>query len=66
MLYTFADLILDAANQQAAIQGPIPRPIPHPPIRQRRSPQLTCDQRRDCQLLYSLGWLQSQIHNKFP
>ena len=51
MLYTFADLILDAANQQAAIQGP----IPYPPIRQRKSPQLTRDQRRDCQLLYSLG-----------
>lgn len=37
-------------------------PIPHPPIRRPRAPELTRDQKRDCQLLHSIGWSYSQIH----
>ena len=37
------------------------RPIPHPPIRRQRHPDLSRNQRRDCQLLHSIGWSYSQI-----
>ena len=37
------------------------RPILHPAIRRQRHPDLSRDQRRDCQLLHSIGWSYSQI-----
>ena len=37
------------------------RPIPHPPIRPPKASYLTRDQRRDIQLLHSIGWSYSQI-----
>ncbi|KAH6679002.1 hypothetical protein B0J14DRAFT_579812 [Halenospora varia] len=37
-------------------------PIPHPPICQPKALTLTRDQRRDCQLLHSIGWSYRQIH----
>jgi hypothetical protein len=43
--------------------GPI-RPCPHPPIHKQRASDLTRDQRRDVQLLYSIGWSYTQIHKK--
>ena len=39
-------------------------PMPHPPIRRPKAPDLTRDQKRDCQLLHSIGWSYSQIHKK--
>jgi hypothetical protein len=39
-------------------------PIPHPPIRRPRAPELTRDPKRDCQLLLSIGWSYSQIHKQ--
>jgi hypothetical protein len=36
-------------------------PIPHPPIHAPKAPTLTRDQRRDCQLLHSIGWSYSEI-----
>ncbi len=36
-------------------------PIPHPSIRPSKAPELTRDQRRDIQLLSSIGWSYSQI-----
>ena len=67
MPYTFADLILDAARSQEAQQPLLPLgPIPHPPIRAPKAPQLTRDQRRDYQLLHGIGWTHKQINNQFP
>ena len=37
-------------------------PIPHPPFRQQKHPDLLRDQRRDVQLLHNIGWSYSQIH----
>ena len=39
-------------------------PLPYPPIRRPRAPDLTRDQKRDCQLLHSIGWSYSQIHRQ--
>ncbi len=44
-----------------SLQEPI-GPILHPPIRRPRAPELTRDQKRDCQLLSLIGWSYSQIH----
>ena len=55
MSFNFADLFLNTAQQQEQL-GPAPfGPIPHPPIRRPKNPQLTRDQRRDCQLLNDVG-----------
>ena len=40
------------------------RPRPHPPIRPPKASHLTRDQRRDIQLLHSIGWSYSQIHRQ--
>ena len=61
MSFTFADLFLNAATQINLHVGP----VLHPPIRRKKAPDLTRDQRRDCQLLFSLSWSYTQIHNKF-
>ena len=37
-------------------------PIPHPPIRRLKHPDLSRDQRRDVQLLHNIGWSYNQIH----
>ena len=55
----FLDFILNALAAVAP-QGP----VPHPPIRRSKASDLTRDQRRDCQLLHSIGWSYSQIHRK--
>ena len=34
----------------------------HPPIRRKKAPNLTCDQRCDVQLLCSLSWKYNDIH----
>jgi len=45
------------------LEGPL-GPLPHPPIRKPKAPDLTRDQKRDCQLLHSIGWSYSQIHKQ--
>ena len=40
------------------------RPLSSLPIRHPKAPTLTCDQRRDCQLLHSIGWSYSQIRTQ--
>jgi transposase len=55
----FLDLILNAPFSVASN-----RLIPHPPIRKPKAPDLTRDQKRDCQLLHSIGWSYSQIRQK--
>ena len=47
-----------------SLQEPL-GPIPCPPIRQQRAPELTRDQKRDCQLLSSIGWTYAQIHKQY-
>jgi len=42
------------------------RPIPHPPIRRPKAPDLSRDQRRDIRLLYSIGWSKTQIRRHLP
>jgi hypothetical protein len=36
-------------------------PIPHPPIHRTRAIELMHDQKRDCQLLHSIGWSYPKI-----
>ena len=38
-----------------------PLPIPHPPIRRPKAPDLIRDKKRDIQLLHSIGWSYPQI-----
>lgn len=52
---TFLDLVLNPAPAEPL------GPRPHPPIRPTKQPQLSRDQRRDCQLLHDIGWSYSQI-----
>ena len=37
-------------------------PIPHPPVRRQKHPDLLRDQRRDVKLLRNIVWSYSQIH----
>ena len=46
-----------------SLQGPLGL-MPRPPIRRPRAPELTRDQKRDCQLLHSIGWSYNQIHKQ--
>ena len=39
-------------------------PIAYPPIVHPKAPDLTRDQKRDCQLLYSIEWSYAQIHRQ--
>ena len=39
-----------------------PSAQPHPPIRRKKAGNLSHDQRRDIQLLHSLGWKYDDIH----
>jgi hypothetical protein len=39
-------------------------PILHPPIRTPKAPSLSRDQKRDVQLLHSIGWSYSQIYKQ--
>jgi transposase len=55
----FLDLVLNAPASVAPYG-----PIPHPPIRRPKAPDLTRDQKRDCQLLHSIGWSYGQIRTK--
>ncbi|RDL37965.1 uncharacterized protein BP5553_05398 [Venustampulla echinocandica] len=57
---------LSELEQPSEPEQPLPLPpiIPRPPIRRPKAPQLTRDQRRDCQLLHSIGWSYSQIHRQ--
>ena len=51
-------------NPPLPLPEPLLGPIPHPPIRRPKAPDLTRDQRRDCQLLHSIGWSYSQIREQ--
>jgi len=51
-------------NPPLPLPGPSLGPIPHPPIRRSKAPDLTRDQKRDCQLLHSIGWSYSQIYKQ--
>ena len=55
----FLDLVLNPPTLIASLG-----PIPHPPIRRTKALDLTRDQKRDCQLLHSIGWSYSQIHKE--
>ena len=41
-------------------------PIPYPPIQKPKPQHLTRDQKRDIQLLHSIGWSYSQIEKQLP
>jgi len=51
-------------NPPLPLPEPSLGPVPHPPIRRPKAPDLTRDQKRDCQLLHSIGWSYSQIHRQ--
>jgi transposase len=51
-------------NTLLPLPGPSLGPVPNPPIRRPKTPDLTRDQKHDCQLLYSIGWSYSQIHKQ--
>ena len=57
MSHLFFNLILNPVNTFDTID-----PIPHPPLQKSRPKRLTRDQRRDCQLLRSIGWKYQDIH----
>ena len=59
----FLDLVLDPPTYIPTLASIAPLgPIPHPPLRKPKAPELTRDQRRDVLLLHSIGWSYSQIH----
>ena len=43
-------------------EGPF-HPIPHPPNKRQKAPDLTRDQRRDICLLHAIGWKYKDIHH---
>jgi hypothetical protein len=57
---SFLESILNPETPPSSPNRPV-GPIPHPPIRRPRLPHLTRDQRRDCQLLHSIGWSYKEI-----
>jgi transposase len=60
-------IVIIMANPLSHVLNPPEKPlgpIPHPPIRKPKAPDLTRDQRRDCQLLHLIGWSYSQIHKQ--
>ncbi|KAG4426967.1 hypothetical protein IFR05_017550, partial [Cadophora sp. M221] len=54
--------LLDHETPPVASNGP----IPHPPPKYTKQPELTRDQRRDITLLHSIGYSYSQIQNTLP
>lgn len=54
--------LLDHETPPVAPNGP----IPHPPPKYKKNPELTRDQRRDIVLLHSIGWSHSQIRRHLP
>ena len=58
-----ADFLSLVLNPQSPQNQPI-GPIPHPLIRRPKASTLTRNQRRDCQLLHSIGWSYSQINKQ--
>ena len=50
-------------QEPSPLQEPL-GPLPYPPIHWPRAPDLTQDQKCNCQLLHSIGWFYSQIHRQ--
>ena len=61
---SFFDIVLCPPTEPLRPPSEPLGPMPHPPIRPPKATHLTRDQRRDIQLLHSIGWSYSQIHRQ--